>query len=266
MMCVKCSVCGKAFNNCSTNKTICHDCLIKNQTSQSKLSVFADKVDALPDMTPMNFNISYPTKLLIIRHGESLGNATRSFLGHTDLDLSERGFLQAQRTAEYLEREQIDVVYSSSLIRAYNTALPHAKIRGLEVIKSDELKEIYAGAWEGLKVDEIIEKYGEKFTVDWRLNFGTFSSVPSMESVPSLAVRILNEMQRIAKENLNKTILVASHAAAIRSFFGKISEIPADELCARLPFPTNASVTVVYFDGERLIPGEYSHDSHLVDI
>ena len=59
-----------------------------------------------------------------------------------------------------------------------------------------------------------------------------------------------------------KTILIASHAAAIRSFWCRISEIPPEEVAERVQFPTNASFTTVYFDGERLIPHEYSNDKH----
>ena len=265
-MTVKCSVCEKLFDNCSTGDNIYSNCLSLTQQSVMNSLTKTNNPEILPDMTPMTFDNSFGTKLLIIRHGESLGNATRTFLGHTDLDLSKRGYAQAKRTAEYLKNEHVDVIYSSSLIRAFNTAVPHASIRGLEIVSSNQLREIYAGEWEGLTVDDIIEKYGERYTVDWRMNFGTFSSVPSIESVPALAIRISSEMLRIAKENSGKTVLVATHAAAIRSFFGRISGIPAEELASRLPFPSNASVTVVYFDGERLIPGEYSHDSHLIDL
>ena len=76
----------------------------------------------------------YDTVLLLIRHGQSVGNLNYEFLGHMDKDLSELGYAQAARTAEFLSGEQIDMVYSSDLMRAHNTALPHAKIRGLDVV------------------------------------------------------------------------------------------------------------------------------------
>ena len=85
------------------------------------------------------------TKIIIIRHGESLANAKRIYLGHTDWDLSEKGKEQARQVAEYLSDEKIDVIYSSDLIRAYNTALPHAQRRGMKIIKSRGLREVYLG-------------------------------------------------------------------------------------------------------------------------
>ena len=58
------------------------------------------------------------TKIYIIRHGHSLGNLTRTFLGHVDLDLSDLGYKQADCTADALKNEKIDIIYSSDLSRA----------------------------------------------------------------------------------------------------------------------------------------------------
>jgi broad specificity phosphatase PhoE len=217
------------------------------------------------DMTPISFDERYKTKIIIVRHGESIGNATRVFLGHTDRDLSERGYLQAARTDEFLADVKIDAVYTSDLIRAYNTALPHAKRRNIEVIPSRELREMYAGDWENLKVDDIIERWEDGFIRGWREQFGVYT-IPNGESPLSVADRLFGKISEIARENEGKTVLIGCHAAAIRLFWGKISGIPFENLANAFPYPNNASVSVVYFDGERLIPGEYSHDAHLSDI
>ena len=66
------------------------------------------------------------TKIILIRHGQSLGNAQKIYLGHTDLDLSDVGREQAHAAAEYFKDEEISAIYSSDLLRAYNTALAHA--------------------------------------------------------------------------------------------------------------------------------------------
>lgn len=217
------------------------------------------------DVTPLVKDEGYSTRILLVRHGESLGNARRAFLGHTDKDLSERGYAQAYRTAEFLSFERIDVIYSSDLIRAYNTAVPHAKLHGLAVIPDGGLREIYAGEWEDRTVEEIIDIWGDEYLVGWRKNFGTYA-IPGGESVLNLGKRIESAVLSIARANVGKTVLIACHAAAIRSFFGRISGIAPEELAGRLAFPTNASVSTVYFDGEKLIPGEYSHDGHLTDL
>lgn len=200
------------------------------------------------------------TRIILIRHGQSLGNAANIYLGHTNWDLSEEGYRQAEIAAESIKDMEISAIYSSSLIRAHNTAVPHARLRGLEVIDDDELKEIYIGEWEGQSVPVLKEK--EEFIHGWMENFGVFCP-PGGESVQHAADRMYNAVLRIAKKHFGGTVLIAAHAAVIRSFFGKVSKIPPEELAAALPFPTNTSLTTVIYNGEELIPIKYSDDSHL---
>ena len=206
------------------------------------------------------------TKIIIIRHGQSLGNATRTILGHTDLDLSDLGYKQAYATAECLKNVKIDLIYSSDLKRAYNTALPNAKIRNLEVKTSKNFREMYVGAWEGLTVDDIIAKWGrEIFEKDWSANFGTFT-IPEGESITQGGLRFYEEILRISKQNVGKTILVAAHAAVIRSFWGIISEVEPKDIANKIPFATNASYSICYFENGKITPFEYSIDEHLSEV
>ena len=201
------------------------------------------------------------TKIMLIRHGESLANAKGIYLGHTDWDLSPLGYQQAAVVAEYLREEHIDAIYSSDLIRAYNTALPHGIIHNLEVVRRRELREIYLGDWEGRPVSELEAEYPEQFAVGWRREFGT-CIVPGGESVPELRERIYNAVLRIGQENVGKTVLIGIHAAAIRAFWGRVTDTPAEEVCEKIPFPKNASITtVIYRDGE-LYPVEYGFDEY----
>ena len=202
------------------------------------------------------------TKIYMVRHGQSLGNAQRIYLGHTDWDLSELGKEQAQYTANALKDEKIDAIYSSDLLRAYNTALPHAKMRNMTVIPSQNLREIFVGEWEGRKVDEIIVEYPQEFCVEWTNHFGTFRC-PGGESTQEAAERIYSEVLKIAEKHEGQTILIATHAAAIRTFWGKISGIKPEDLAEALPFPTNASYSVLYYKDGELVPETYSQDSHM---
>lgn len=196
------------------------------------------------------------TKIIIIRHGESLANAQRIYLGHTDWDLSDYGKQQAREVAQFLRDEKIDAIYSSDLIRAYNTALPNAEIHGLEIIKSQELREIYLGKWECMEISKIESEWSEEFIHGWRENFGIFCP-PEGEAITALAERIYAEILRIGKLHRGGTVIVASHAAATRAFWGKVTGTPPIEVAEKIPFPHNASCTTVFCDGEKLIPGEY---------
>lgn len=196
------------------------------------------------------------TKIIMIRHGESLANAQRIYLGHTDWDLSERGKEQAVAAAEVLRDVKIDKIYSSDLIRAYNTALPHAKMRGMEIEKCCELREVYLGDWECRKVEELEVEYPIEFCIGWHKNFGT-CVVPGGESIPELAKRIYNAVLKIGRENAGKTVLIACHAAAIRSFWGKITKTKPEDVCEMIPFSKNTSFTVVKYENDELKPIEY---------
>lgn len=205
------------------------------------------------------------TKFIFVRHGESIGNALRVLLGHTDFDLSELGYAQAAATAKALSCEKIDYIYSSDLLRAYNTALPNAELRGINVSKNENLRELYLGEWEGKSVSDILSAYGDMYDKDWLCGFGTFRC-PDGESTKEAGQRFYNECEKIAQRHPDNTVLIASHAAVLRSFFAIILEIPPEEIASRLAFPSNASYSEAYFDNGKFTMGRFSVDGHLREI
>ena len=206
------------------------------------------------------------TKIISVRHGQSIGNATKTILGHTDLDLSDLGYKQAEATAEALKNEKIDQIYSSDLKRAYNTAIFHAKMRNLDVITSENLREVYLGAWEGKTISSIIENWGrEAVEKDWLGNFGCFT-FPDGEAIMSAGNRFYREVLKIAEENKGKTILIATHAAVIRAFWAIISNISPEMIVDNLPFATNASYSICLYQNEKIQPLKYSVDDHLMNV
>lgn len=236
-----------------------------NESKEAKKAVENDEIKPCADMSPIMLNKKYGTVIFLVRHGQSIGNAKGEFLGHTDKDLSALGYIQAKRTGDLLADERIDVIYSSDLIRAKNTAVPHAELRGMDIITSENFREIYAGIWEGMKLEDILKDYGDEFINGWRANFGNYT-IPGGESVKDAGNRFFRAVIDVAKENVGKHVLITAHAAVIRSFWGIITNTSQDDLAVAYQYPDNASVSVLYFDGEKLIPGEYSHSAHLADI
>ena len=214
----------------------------------------------------MDISKDYKTVIFLVRHGQSIGNAKREFLGHTNKDLSELGYLQARKTAEFLAEERIDVIYSSDLLRAYNTAVPHAKMRKLKINTRESLRELYAGLWEGMMVEDIIAKYPKEFLEDWRGKNHGVTTIPGGESVQAGAERFYAEVLKIAREHEGKNILITAHAAVIRGFWGKLTHTAPEDLGLAFDYPTNASVSLIYFDGSELVAGEYSYDKHLLNV
>ncbi len=200
------------------------------------------------------------TTIYLIRHGQSEGNLLDLFLGHTDMDLTDLGREQAKCVASYFEKIPVDAIYSSDLLRAYHTAAPLAESKGLSVIQSKELREIFAGEWEGRVFDEIL-KNSPMGRVWWE---DTGLATPDGgESVANLQKRILSEIERIARENEGKSVCVFTHFTPIYSLRTFWAEKPLAEMKS-MPKPPNASITLAEYENgtfSRLV--EYGICSHL---
>ena len=203
------------------------------------------------------------TKLILVRHGQSLANADRLFAGHSDFDLSEFGKEQASMAAHYLhKRERIHAIYASDLLRAYHTACPVAREKGLEIIKSQKLRELYAGEWEGESLAEIRKTPRGAM---WWNDTGNAHPVGG-ESVAELQARILAEVSRIAKENEGKSICIFTHFTPIYALRTAWEGVPISEM-KNLPKPSNASVTyAIYENGEFRELVEYANNAYLGDL
>jgi len=115
--------------------------------------------------------MSLTTHVVIIRHGQSQGNAEGRFGGHTDTPLSPRGRRQAQATAKALASEKFAAIYSSDLPRAIETADPLAKLVGVPLEATESLRERSVGAMEGLTFEEAAEQHPEQYQALLRRDF-----------------------------------------------------------------------------------------------
>ena len=202
------------------------------------------------------------TLIYMIRHGESLGNLHKQFLGHTDLGLSEKGIAQAEAAAAYVREAGLcfDRVYASPLSRAYETA---RLVAGGTPLPCDGLREIYAGAWEGLAFSEIRMRYPEEIAV-WNTDIGAARPTGG-ESVAELSARVVRTVLAVAKENAGKTLFIGSHATPIRLMEVYARALPVAR-AQKIPFPTNASLSAYLVENEEVLPLFYSLDSYLGDL
>lgn len=188
------------------------------------------------------------TQIYLVRHGQSTANAKNLYIGHADYDLTDLGHMQADMVADYFKDIKVDVIYSSDLLRAYNTALHTAKAKGLEVIKDKNFREIYAGEWEEMDLDLLKVKYEKDYGV-WLNNIGR-ARCTGGESVEELQNRISAEAEKVMRENTGKTILVFTHATPLKVLRAAWDRKTLDEM-KDLPWAPNASVTRgEYKDGE----------------
>lgn len=204
------------------------------------------------------------TILIFLRHGESEGNKNSRFNGNLDLLLTDRGRIQAQKTAEYLDKFKIDKVYASDLKRALETAEIVAKRQSLEVIKDKNLREIFGGDFEGKIYSELNKLYPVEFGM-WLNDLGN-CRCPNGESIRELLERFNTRIKEIATENKDKTILIGTHAMPIRVMSTVWNKKDITQV-RDYEFVRNASVTVVdYSDIDIPVVLEYDIAEHLGEL
>ena len=186
------------------------------------------------------------TTLIFVRHGESEANRRDIFAGHLDIDLEENGLKQAEKTALYIKENYcISKVYASDLKRAFRTGKCIADLCGVEIVKNENLREISAGEWEGVSFSKLHEEYNREFGI-WCDDIGN-SACNGGESVKELAERILVQVEKIARENDGKEVVIATHATPVRVMQCIASGMPISDM-KKIPWTSNASVTEIEFD------------------
>ena len=202
------------------------------------------------------------TTLLLVRHGESEANLQKRFAGSWDVALTQKGLAQADLTAKYIsEKYKVDKIYSSDLQRAYKTAEAISKLTGKEIVTDKGLREIYAGEWEKKTFNELIELFPDTFVKVWRKDIGN-AVADGGESVAQVGVRVYSFLEKVARDNEGKTIVIATHATPIRTALCLIKGKGIEE-AKNLEWVTNASITEVKYINGRWEIVDFSHDSHL---
>lgn len=153
------------------------------------------------------------TLILLVRHGETDWNSERRWQGHADQPLNDAGREQARELAETLADRGIDVVYSSDLVRAHETALIVAERLGLPVELDAGLREVDVGDWAGRLVSEIEAADPEAFQL-WRQGRKGWNGGESYEE---MGERVVGAVLRLAGRHPGKTVLIVTHGGSIRA-------------------------------------------------
>ena len=153
------------------------------------------------------------TTILLARHGETDWNNQRRWQGHADQPLNDIGREQARALAETLAGRAIDVVYSSDLVRAHETALIVAERLGLPVQVDVGLREVDVGDWSGRAHSEVEEIDPEGFR-RWREGGKGWNGGESYEQ---MGERVVAAVLRLAGAHPSETVLLVSHGGSIRA-------------------------------------------------
>jgi broad specificity phosphatase PhoE len=158
------------------------------------------------------------------RHGQTSWNLERRFQGTTDIELTEAGVGQARRSARLLASLRPDAIISSDLRRTVATAAELALLTGLDVAYDEGLRETYAGAWQGLTHEEIIERFGEEYAA-WKRGEPVRRGGGELESeVADRAARVVE--RAVEKLPPGGVLVVVSHGGAIRTTIGRLLGLP----------------------------------------
>ncbi len=156
-----------------------------------------------------------PTRLLLLRHGQTELSRQRRYSGRGNPALTDVGRRQAADAARYLSaRGGISAVVSSPLARAYDTAKTAADALGLSVTVEQDLIETDFGEWEGLTFSEAAERHPE---VHGRWLRDTGLAAPGGESFDEVSLRVLRARDRLIAEHGESTVLVVSHVTPIKT-------------------------------------------------
>jgi 2,3-bisphosphoglycerate-dependent phosphoglycerate mutase len=174
------------------------------------------------------------TKLILIRHGQSVWNAENRFTGWTDVDLSDKGVKEAEEAGNELRNQVIDVIHTSDLIRAKRTAeiVIRANVSSKDTVtKSDwRLNERNYGTLQGLNKAETAEKHGAEQVQIWRRSFDV--APPEGESLEMTAKRTIPYFEEEVIPDLESgvSVLVSAHGNSLRSIVMHIEGISPKDI------------------------------------
>jgi probable phosphoglycerate mutase len=155
----------------------------------------------------------FATNVLLIRHGQSRGNAERRFGGHTPTPLSARGRRQAEATARALKSESLTAIYSSDLARAMETAGALSNLTRLPVNGTSAFRERSVGVMEGLTFEDAAQQHPEQYAALLRRDFEHV--LTGGESYRQLLDRARQKLDAIIAEHRGGRIAVFSHTGTI---------------------------------------------------
>lgn len=177
-------------------------------------------------MMQINNNISDTVEFIFVRHGETAWNLENRMQGHRDSPLTEKGLLQAEALADLLSRERPDVLYSSDLGRAWQTAVPIAAKTGLEPVGAAAWRERNLGIFEGIEITAL----PATFPADWAafMTWDPAYRVPNGESSSDLHDRIRAAADELGRRHPGKRVAVVTHGGVLDMLMRIALDIPLD--------------------------------------
>jgi 2,3-bisphosphoglycerate-dependent phosphoglycerate mutase len=220
-------------------------------------------------------------KVVLLRHGESTWNKENRFTGWTDVDLSEKGFVEAKKSGEVLKKEgyTFDIAFTSVLKRAIRTlwiTLDELDLMWIPVIRNWRLNERHYGALQGLNKAETAKKYGDDQVKIWRRSYDTQppalektderypgndpryvnlteEELPLTECLKDTVARFMPYWEETIAPTIKsgKKVLIAAHGNSLRALVKYLDNVSEKEIVG-LNIPTG--IPLVYELNDDLKP------------
>ncbi|MDE2176334.1 MAG: histidine phosphatase family protein [Betaproteobacteria bacterium] len=188
-----------------------------------------------------------PTRILLVRHGETRLTLEDRFAGSNDISLSNEGREQAASLGIRLSSVSIAAVYASPMARTLETARIIAGPHNLPVQVVDALREIDYGNWEGLTRDEVTCRFPQAYSL-WEED-PLLVAPEGGESGLSVIHRALPIMREIIERHRHQTVLVVSHKGTNRLLVSSLLGLDARGYRERLD-QSPAALTILDFMNE----------------
>ena len=166
------------------------------------------------------------TRILAIRHGQTAWNADSRIQGHTDIALDIVGEWQAERLALALGDDELDVLYSSDLARARQTAAPLAARKKLQVRVDAGLRERGFGEFEGLSFKQIEQRWPEQAAA-WRHRDPDFGARGG-EVLRDFRERVVAAVTRLALAHRGQSIALVTHGGVLDLLYREATRVALD--------------------------------------
>jgi len=200
-----------------------------------------------------------PTRLFVLRHGQTAWNAEMRIQGHVDEPLNDAGRRQAERLARALVDEPLAAVYSSDLQRARATAEPLAVATGAPLVTDVRLRERGFGRFEGRTYAEIVRQWPQE-AERWRRREPDFGPGGG-EALQAFYTRCVDAALELAAGHPGQVIAVVAHSGVLDCLYRAAVGL---ELSAPRSWQIgNATINRLLFNGERLQLVGWNDNAHL---
>ncbi len=214
---------------------------------------------AAPDTADDRDRTLAPSRLLLVRHGESTWNASHRIQGQLDPPLSERGLEQARELGERFTGHRLAGFYSSDLVRTRQTADQVAVAVGIEPVLERGLREIYLGRWEGKTRAELMAEDPELWDA-WARE-PSWDLVPGGEGAEPFAARVSATLRSVRERHPHGDVLCVTHGGVIQV---AILSVVGQSSRGIFPFLIeNCSLTVVQSTHGRTVVTTVNDTCHL---